>query len=96
LGIFLIKLQKRKVRVISIKKLPEFWGRHADCEQQLRAWYQEASKAAWKNGNEILKEFPRVRCKQYLIIMKIKPIKSEKDYKQALERLEEISLIQPY
>ena len=41
------------MRVIAKKILREFWEKHNDCEQQLKAWYQEISKAEWKNSNEI-------------------------------------------
>ncbi|OJU24746.1 MAG: addiction module toxin RelE [Sphingobacteriales bacterium 41-5] len=46
------------MRVIAKKVLREFWEKHNDCEQQLKAWFQEASKAEWKNPNEIKTEFP--------------------------------------
>lgn len=31
---------------------------HADCEQQLKAWFQEAEKAKWNNPNEIKSDYP--------------------------------------
>lgn len=31
---------------------------HNDCEQQLKAWFQEASKAKWANPNELKAEYP--------------------------------------
>lgn len=46
------------MRVIAKKVLREFWGKHNDCEQQLKAWYQEASKAEWANAHEIKSEYP--------------------------------------
>lgn len=48
----------KKLRVIAKKILREFWERHNDCEQQLKAWFQEASKAEWTNPNEIKAEYP--------------------------------------
>ncbi len=48
----------KELRVIAKKVLREFWEKHNDCEQQLKAWFQEASKAEWKNPNEIKTEFP--------------------------------------
>ena len=36
----------------------EFWTKHPDCEQQLKAWYQEAEAARWKGPHEIKKEYP--------------------------------------
>jgi mRNA interferase HigB len=45
------------LRVIARKILREFWERHTDCEQQLKAWYQEASKAEWKSPSVIKREY---------------------------------------
>ncbi|GMV77983.1 MAG: toxin RelE [Chitinophagaceae bacterium] len=46
------------MRVIAKKILREFWEKHNDCEQQLKSWFQEASKAEWKSPNEIKSEYP--------------------------------------
>ncbi|MFN2458725.1 MAG: type II toxin-antitoxin system HigB family toxin [Chitinophagaceae bacterium] len=46
------------MRVIAKKTLREFWKKHPDCEQQLKAWYQEADKAEWRNTNDIKSEYP--------------------------------------
>jgi len=46
------------LRVIAKKILREFWEKHNDCEQQLKAWYQETSKAEWQNSNEIKLDYP--------------------------------------
>lgn len=46
------------MRVIAKKTLREFWEKHADCEQQLKAWFQEAEKAVWNTPNEIKVEYP--------------------------------------
>lgn len=46
------------MRVIAKKILREFWEKHNDCEQQLKAWFQEASKAEWTSPNEIKTEYP--------------------------------------
>lgn len=32
--------------------------KHNDCEQQLKAWFQETSKAEWTNPKEIKAEYP--------------------------------------
>ena len=40
------------------KILREFWEKHPDCEQQLKAWYHEADKRAWKHFNELKYEYP--------------------------------------
>ena len=46
-GLFVI------MRIISRKKLKEFWGRHPDSEASLRAWFHEAEKAEWRNSSDI-------------------------------------------
>ena len=46
------------MRVIAKKLLREFWEKHSDCEQQLKSWYQETSKAEWQNSNEIKLDYP--------------------------------------
>ena len=46
------------MRVIAKKTLREFWTKHPDCEQQLKAWYQEVDKANWKSFNALKKEYP--------------------------------------
>jgi mRNA interferase HigB len=51
-------LKIKPLRVIAKKVLRDFWEIHADCEQQLKSWFQEASNAQWKNPNEIKLDFP--------------------------------------
>lgn len=46
------------MRVIARKILREFWEKHNDCEQQLKSWYDEALKAAWKAPRDIKREYP--------------------------------------
>ncbi len=43
------------MRVISIKKLRDFWSKpeYKDSEHSLRAWYSEAKKANWKTPDDI-------------------------------------------
>ena len=58
-GTFIIFAQNTPdLRVIAKKTLREFWEIHADCEQQLKAWYLEASNAEWKSPNDIKKDYP--------------------------------------
>ena len=71
------------MRVISIKILREFLEKHPDCQQQLKSWFQETSKAEWKNPNEIKLEYPsasllgdnrvvfNIKGNHYRIIVKI-------------------------
>jgi mRNA interferase HigB len=46
------------VRVIAKKTLRDFWSFYPDCEQQLKAWYQEAEEAHWKGPNDIKLDYP--------------------------------------
>jgi len=46
------------MRIISKGILREFWLKHADCEQALKSWYQEADKSNWKSPNDIKAEYP--------------------------------------
>ncbi len=46
------------MRVVAKKTLRDFWERHPDAEQQLKAWYQETSKAEWKSPNVIKRGYP--------------------------------------
>ena len=46
------------MRIIAKKILRAFWEIHSDAEQQLKAWYQETSKAKWTDPNQIKLEYP--------------------------------------
>jgi mRNA interferase HigB len=46
------------MRVIAKGTLRDFWHKHADSEQPLKAWYQETSKNAWEHPNDIKTEYP--------------------------------------
>ncbi len=41
------------MRVISRGTLREFWSKHKDSEEPLKAWYAETKAAKWNNPNEI-------------------------------------------
>jgi mRNA interferase HigB len=41
------------MRVIAVSNLREFWEKHPDSEQQLRAWLDEARHANWKKPSDI-------------------------------------------
>ncbi len=61
------------MRVISRRTLREFWEKHADSEEQLKAWYRETEKASWKNINELKSEYPSVSIlKDNKIVFNIK------------------------
>jgi mRNA interferase HigB len=46
------------LRIIAKKTLRDFWIKHPDCEQQLKAWYQETSKADWEGPKDIKIDYP--------------------------------------
>jgi mRNA interferase HigB len=46
------------LRVISIKKLREFWTKYPKAESALRAWYTIAKAATWKHFPELKQSFP--------------------------------------
>jgi mRNA interferase HigB len=41
------------VRIISRKRLREFWEQHADARQALQAWYDDTKHASWKSPSDI-------------------------------------------
>lgn len=46
------------MRIISKGALRDFWLKHADSEQALKAWYQEANNSSWNHPNDIKAEYP--------------------------------------
>ena len=47
------------MRVISLKRLREFWEHHPDAKTPLRLWYTIASKAHWRSLQELRQAFPQ-------------------------------------
>jgi len=41
------------MRIISRRTLREYWEKHPDAEQSLKAWFQVAAKAQWKNFQDV-------------------------------------------
>lgn len=41
------------MRIIARKALRDFWERHPDAEEALKAWYQDAHHATWTSPNAI-------------------------------------------
>jgi mRNA interferase HigB len=48
------------MRIISKKKLVEFWNRHPNSEKPLSSWYNIARRAQWKNVNQVNDTLPYV------------------------------------
>lgn len=46
------------VRIIAKKILRDFWSRHADIEQPLKAWHKEAASAVWKGPADVKRLYP--------------------------------------
>lgn len=49
------------MRIIAVRTLREFWEKHAETEQPLKAWYHEVQYCSWEKANDILKDFPKAR-----------------------------------
>jgi len=45
-------------RVISLKRLREFWDEHPDAETPLKDWYRVAKHAEWKSIHDVRKTYP--------------------------------------
>jgi mRNA interferase HigB len=45
-------------RVISVKRLREFWQQHPGAEIPLRTWYRVASKASWRRLQDVRSDYP--------------------------------------
>jgi mRNA interferase HigB len=46
------------VRILTKKRLKDFWLKHNDCEQSLKSWYAECKQAKWKTTNDIKRDYP--------------------------------------
>ncbi len=47
------------MRVISLKRLREFWQRHPDAETPLRQWYKLAIHARWQSIQQLRADLPQ-------------------------------------
>ena len=45
------------MRIIARRTLKDFWRRHHDAEEPLKAWFAEASHATWASMNDIKKRY---------------------------------------
>ncbi len=46
------------MRIIAFKTLREFYEKHNDAEQALKAWFNEVEKANWDNAHKIKIDYP--------------------------------------
>lgn len=44
--------------MISVRTLRDFWIKHTDAEQALRAWFKEAERANWLSTAEVKAHYP--------------------------------------
>jgi mRNA interferase HigB len=45
------------MRVVAISTIRDFWQRHPEAEQPLKAWYEEANHATWTQPVDIKKQY---------------------------------------
>lgn len=45
------------MRVISVKRLREFWEIHPDAEQPLRIWYRDVRRSNWNTTADIKRSY---------------------------------------
>ena len=53
-------LYNASMRVISRKRLREFWERHPETQQPLLAWYADVKQANWKTPADVKKIYRNV------------------------------------
>ena len=46
------------MRVISLRRLREFWEEHSDAETPLRNWFKTARKARWGSLQDVRRAYP--------------------------------------
>lgn len=46
------------MRIIAKKVLRDFWEKHPDCQEQLKAWFQETSNIIWTKPNDVKQDYP--------------------------------------
>lgn len=65
--------KKFELKIFSRGTLRDFWGKHGDCELQLKTWYRESEKSNWKTINELKSEYPNASIlKDNRIVFNIK------------------------
>ena len=47
------------MRVISRRKLIDFWAKHADAKEALEVWFREAKAARWEPPEDIKRRYPK-------------------------------------
>jgi mRNA interferase HigB len=60
------------LRVISRRRLREFWTRHSDAEDALKTWYAIAKRARWKNLIEIQRTYSSAEAVEGYTVFNVK------------------------
>ena len=64
------------MRVISLKRLREFWEKHPDSERPLRTWHKIAELHEWSSLSELRVVFPsadvvRLKCNVNVVVFNV-------------------------
>jgi mRNA interferase HigB len=59
------------MRIISFRRLREFWDRHREAEPALRAWFTRVEQAEWRNFAEVRRHFPAADSVKRLTVFNI-------------------------
>ena len=71
------------MRIIAISTLSQFWTKHRDAEDALRAWYSEAKHAKWRDPKDVRNRYHsadilpgnrvvfNIKGNQYRLVVKI-------------------------
>ena len=85
------------VRIIARRALREFWERHPDAEQPLRAWYHDVRKADWRSPADVKRVANKYLTKGRVVLSVVpigaadqasKPSESKKVTADAMPRAE--------
>jgi len=60
------------LRIISRRRLREYWTNHADAEGPLKTWFSIASKATWRNIIEVQKTYASAKAVGNYTVFNIK------------------------
>lgn len=55
-----------------MRRLREFWERHADAERPLRSWYTQVSRAQWRNFADVRRDFSSADQVERLTVFNIR------------------------
>lgn len=61
------------MRVISVKRLKDFWAKHPSSRSQLEVWYAEVKKSKWRSPGDIIKRYKTAsELKNNRVVFRIK------------------------